>query len=82
MIKEQVKSIGLENVNRGLARFSFDDQTRHPDWAMLVDLPTTLPIVEKIWSSTEYSCTGAGGDYLVPGAKIQFLHRRHGYRSC
>jgi ectoine hydroxylase-related dioxygenase (phytanoyl-CoA dioxygenase family) len=74
VIREQVQSIGLEKANRGFARFSFGDQIRHPEWAMLIDLPTMLPIVDRIWSSTAYSCTGGGGDYSVPGAKIQPLH--------
>jgi ectoine hydroxylase-related dioxygenase (phytanoyl-CoA dioxygenase family) len=74
VIAEQVEKIGLENANRGFARFSFGDQTRHPEWAMLIDLPTTLPILDRIWGSEEYSCSGAGGDYSVPGAQIQNLH--------
>jgi ectoine hydroxylase-related dioxygenase (phytanoyl-CoA dioxygenase family) len=74
VIQEQVEEIGLENANRGFARFSFGDQIRHPEWTMLIDLPTTLPILDRIWNSTEYSCSGAGGDYSVPGAKIQKLH--------
>jgi hypothetical protein len=74
VIAEQVETIGLKNANRGYARFSFGDQTRHPEWAMLIDLPTTLPILDCIWGSREYSCSGAGGDYSVPGAKIQKLH--------
>jgi ectoine hydroxylase-related dioxygenase (phytanoyl-CoA dioxygenase family) len=74
VIAEQVEKIGLENANRGFARFSFGDQTRHSEWAMLIDLPTTLPILDRIWGSEEYSCSGAGGDYSVPGAQIQKLH--------
>ncbi len=74
VIAKQTEEIGLENANRGFARFSFGDQTRHPEWAMLIDLPTTLPILDRIWGSEEYSCSGAGGDYSVPGAKIQKLH--------
>ena len=74
VIEEQVAETGLENANRGFARFSFGDQTRHPEWAMLIDLPTTLPILDAIWNSGEYSCSGAGGDYSVPGAQIQKLH--------
>ena len=38
------------------------------------DRPATiLPIQEKIWGTTEFQCSG-GGDYSLPGAKIQKLH--------
>ena len=74
VIQEQTSAIALEEANRGFARYSFNSQTHHPEWAMLIDLPNILPIIDHIWSSTEYSCTGAGGDYSVPGAKIQPLH--------
>ena len=42
---------------------------------MLVDLPTILPIIEAIFNSNQFVCSGAGGDYSLPGAKIQHLHR-------
>jgi len=74
VIAEQTAAVALEEANRGFARYSFDSQTHHPEWAMLIDLPTTLPIIDRIWSSTDYFCTGAGGDYSLPGAKIQPLH--------
>ena len=74
VIAEQTAAIKLEEANRGFARYSFGDQTRHPEWTMLIDLPTILPILNAIWSSEDYSCSGAGGDYSVPGAKIQHLH--------
>lgn len=41
---------------------------------MLVDLPTVLPIIDAIWQSQEYTCSGAGGDYSLPGAQRQVLH--------
>jgi ectoine hydroxylase-related dioxygenase (phytanoyl-CoA dioxygenase family) len=74
VMAQQVAEAGLENMNRGYARHSFGDQIRHPEWAMLVDLPTTLPVLEAIWNSQAFSCMGAGGDYSLPGAKIQRLH--------
>jgi len=74
IIDEQTKVTELEAANRGFARYSFGDQIRNPEWAMLINLPTTAPILEAIWNSAEYSCTGGGGDYSVPGAKIQHLH--------
>lgn len=74
VIAEQLAAVGAENMNRGFARHSFGDQIRHPEWAMLVDLPTILPILEAIWRSEEFTCMGAGGDYSLPGARIQRLH--------
>jgi hypothetical protein len=74
IIEEQTSATALENANRGFARYSFGDQLQHPEWTQLIDLPTTAPILEAIWGSREYSCSGGGGDYSVPGAKIQPLH--------
>ena len=74
VIAEQLAEFGVEKMNRGYARHSFGDQIHHPEWAMLTDLPTILPILEAIWKSDNFTCTGAGGDYSLPGAKIQRLH--------
>lgn len=74
VIAEQFAAAGKENMNRGYARHSFGDQLHHPEWAMLVDLPTILPVLEAIWQSQDFTCMGAGGDYSLPGAKIQRLH--------
>jgi hypothetical protein len=74
VIAQQRAAFDLEKMNRGFARHSFGDQIHHPEWAMLVDLPTTLPIVEAIWNSKDFTCMGAGGDYSHPGAQIQPLH--------
>lgn len=74
VIREQTEATPLEAANRGHARYSFGDQIHHPEWAMLVDLPTVLPIIERIWGSGDFTCIGAGGDYSVPGAQIQPLH--------
>lgn len=74
VIEAQLQEFGKEGMNRGYARHSFGDQIHHSEWAMLVDLPTILPILDAIWKSQEYICTGAGGDYSLPGAKRQPLH--------
>lgn len=74
VIREQTEADPERKGNRGHHRYSFGYQTFNPEWAMLIDLPTTLPILEKIWSSPEFTCTGAGGDYSLPGAEIQPLH--------
>ncbi len=75
VVAEQTAAIPLEKANRGFARYSFGSQIHHPEWAMLVDLPAILPIIETIFNSTQFTCSGAGGDYSLPGAKIQKLHR-------
>lgn len=74
VIGEQTAAHTLEKMNRGYARHSFGEQIQHPEWAMLVDLPTVLPILEAIWQSAAFTCMGAGGDYSLPGAQIQRLH--------
>ena len=75
VVAEQTSAVPLEKANRGFARYSFGSQIHHPEWAMLVDLPTILPIIEAIFNSNQFVCSGAGGDYSLPGAKIQHLHR-------
>jgi ectoine hydroxylase-related dioxygenase (phytanoyl-CoA dioxygenase family) len=74
VIQEQTAETELEKANRGFARYSFGSQIQHPEWTQLIDLPATLPILEAIWHSPDFTCSGAGGDYSVPGAKIQKLH--------
>jgi ectoine hydroxylase-related dioxygenase (phytanoyl-CoA dioxygenase family) len=74
-IARQMAELPLEKGNRGYARYSFNQQKIHlPEWSQLIDLPTILPILDKIWGSSDYICIGAGGDYSAPGAKIQHLH--------
>ena len=47
----------------------------NPAWRMLVDLPTTTPILQAIFRSDDYFCGGAGGDCCLPGAiECQRLH--------
>ncbi|MBI1925840.1 phytanoyl-CoA dioxygenase family protein [Candidatus Poribacteria bacterium] len=74
VIAQQMADIPLEKANRGYARYSFGAQIHHPEWAQLVDVPTILPILDKIWGNSNYICSGAGGDYSTPGAKNQHLH--------
>ena len=74
VMQQQQEEFGLEHMNRGFARHSFGMQLAHWGWCILVDLPTILPIVDAIWNSDDYTCTGAGGDYSLPGARIQHLH--------
>ncbi len=74
VVQEQIETTSFEMANRGYARYSFGQQVQHPEWAMLVDLPTILPVLDAIWGDDGYTCSGAGGDYSNPGAKIQHLH--------
>ncbi|MXZ01490.1 phytanoyl-CoA dioxygenase family protein [Candidatus Poribacteria bacterium] len=47
----------------------------HPAWASMVDLPTTTPLVTKIFGSSDYKVWGSGGDLCLPGAvEYQHLH--------
>jgi hypothetical protein len=44
-------------------------------WAALIDLPTTTPILSKIFGGDDYWVVGAGGDVCLPGAiEYQTLH--------
>jgi len=46
-----------------------------PDWAAMIDLPTTTPILTEIFGSADYLCWGGGGDVCLPGAiEYQHLH--------
>lgn len=62
-------------------RYSFGggSASRHmlhvSDWCELIDLPTTTPILNKIFGSPDYVVGGAGGDIAMPGAiEYQGLH--------
>ena len=45
------------------------------EWAEMVDLPTTTPILQAIFGSSDYLVVGAGGDLCLPGAvEYQHLH--------
>ena len=46
-----------------------------PEWAQMVDLPTTTPILTRIFGTDDYFVRGAGGDLCLPGAiEYQGLH--------
>ena len=45
------------------------------EWARMVDLPTTTPILAAIFGTKDYLVLGAGGDLCLPGAiEYQHLH--------
>ena len=67
--------------NRGSHRYCFGNASKtgellhHPEWAMLVDLPTVTPIVTAIWGAPSYLCHGGAGDFCLPGTvEYQRLH--------
>jgi hypothetical protein len=74
IVQEQTEAIALEKANRGYARYSFGQQVQHPEWAQLIELEPVVDVVTAIWGSDDLTCSGAGGDYSIPGAKIQHLH--------
>ena len=74
VVAEQTAATPFEQANRGYARYSFGQQVHHPEWRLLLDLPTVLPILDAIWGGGDYTCSGGGGDYSLPGAQIQHLH--------
>ncbi|HHZ92693.1 TPA: hypothetical protein EYN98_16155 [Candidatus Poribacteria bacterium] len=74
VITQQMEQIPLDQANRGYARYSFGSQVHHLEWAQLIDNPSILPILEAIWNSSDFVCSGVGGDYSTPGAEIQSLH--------
>jgi Phytanoyl-CoA dioxygenase (PhyH) len=73
--------------NRGSHRYSFGaasttgNQLHHPEWRMLIDLPTVTPILTSIFGSSDYMLRGGGGDFCLPGAvEYQPLHADMGDR--
>ena len=58
VVDEQMADIPLEDANRGFARYSFGSQIHHPEWAQLVELPSLLPILDEIWGTEDYTCSG------------------------
>jgi len=60
--------------------FGTCSNTRHmahdATWVELMDLPTTTPILTKIFGSPDYQVLGCGGELSLPGAiEYQHLHR-------
>ncbi len=74
IVAEQMAEIAPQDANRGYARYSFGHQFHHPEWTQLIELPTMLSVLDAVWGNQDYYCTGGGGDYSAPGAKIQHLH--------
>ena len=59
----------MTHAHPGGIRYSFNSHSNlhRQEWADLVDLPTTTPILKSIFNSDDYWCWGAGGDFSLPG---------------
>lgn len=71
----------ITETNRLPHRYSYGtasasrQQLHRPEWASMVDLPTTTPILAKLFGSEDYYVWGSGGDLCIPGAvEYQALH--------
>ena len=69
---------GNRNQDTGGRRYSIGSIQQFPqrEWAQLIDflLPTVGPLLDEIFTSQDYRVVGAGGDFSLPGARIQQLH--------
>ena len=80
VIREMVALDPERLGSRGSHRYAFGNAPAHfgcaGDWACLVDNPVALTVVEAIFESPAFCCTGFGGDFVLPGAvEFQDLHR-------
>jgi hypothetical protein len=71
----------LTETNRLPHRYSYGTASasrqllHEPVWASMIDLPTTTPLLTRIFGGPDYWVTGAGGDLCLPGAiEYQTLH--------
>lgn len=71
----------ITETNRLPHRYSYGtasasrQQLHRWEWASMVDLPTTTPILTKLFGSADYYVWGSGGDLCLPGAvEYQALH--------
>ena len=66
-IREIMSMDGNRQGNRGSHRYSFGSASmtgqllHHPEWSMLVDLPTVTPIVTSIFGAPTYYVPGRSG---------------------
>ena len=66
--------------NRDSHRYSFANSAVHfgcaAEWSVLIDCEPVLKILASIWGSPAFTCSGIGGDFVLPGAvEYQNLHR-------
>ena len=51
-----------------------------PEWTAVIDLPTTTPILTRIFGGDDYYVRGGGGDVCLPGA-IEYQHLHWDFRE-
>ena len=79
MVERDPRRLG----SRGSHRYAFANAPAHfgrcGAWAALIDNPIALTVLEAIFESPGFCCSGTGGDYVLPGAvEFQHLHRDMG----
>eukprot|EP01043_Picozoa_sp_COSAG02_P016086 COSAG02_NODE_701_length_18335_cov_18.672955_8_plen_321_part_00 len=69
--------------SRGSHRYAFANAPAHfgccDAWACLVDNPVALATLEAIFGSTEFCCSGFGGDFVLPGIFILAARLHHSF---
>ena len=80
VIREMVSRDPQRLGSRGSHRYAFANAPAHfgcsAAWAPLIDNPVALTVLEAIFQSPSFSCSGWGGDFVLPGAvEFQHLHR-------
>jgi hypothetical protein len=83
VIREMVALDPERLGNRGSHRYSFGAAASHfgsaGAWSVLIDPPIVLECLEAIFESPDFSCSGYGGDFVLPGCThFQNLHRDMG----
>ena len=76
VVAEQMRVTPLAEANRGHARYSFGPQLHHPEWTQL-DIEARVffhHVLERAAAGADFQCSGGGGDYAAPGARMQHLH--------
>lgn len=69
--------------NRDSHRYSFAASAQKfgcaHHWSVLIDCPPVLECLTEIWGSGGFTCSGYGGDFVLPGAvEYQQMHRDGG----
>ena len=72
MIREMVACDPERLGSRGSHRYAFANAPAHfgcsDAWACLIDNPVALVVLEAIFESLEFCCSGFGGDFVLPGS--------------
>ena len=72
VIREFLRHDPARIGTRGSHRYAFANAPAHfgqsAAWAALIDAPVALAVVEAIFESPLFACSGWGGDFVLPGA--------------